>query len=321
MAIYSYSKNKNCECYKHQPVLLAEVLEYLNIQPDGYYVDGTFGRGGHSIAILERLGINGRLLAIDQDPEAIAAGKILIPMDNRLELIHTNFSNLNNILRQKNWYGKVNGAILDLGVSSPQLECPERGFSFLHDGPLDMRMNPSKNISAAAWLNRAKEDEIAKVLKELGEERYAKRIAHAIVKARLHHPIERTKQLSSIVTEANPAWEKDKHPATRSFMAIRIYINKELEELTILLQDIIEMLAVGGRLLVVSFHSLEDRIVKRFFNKFAKIHDELPRSVPVPTSTIRPKLRLLKPIIRPGKIEKIANPRSRSAILRIAEKI
>jgi 16S rRNA (cytosine1402-N4)-methyltransferase len=305
----------------HQPVLLEEVLEYLDIKPDGYYVDGTFGRGGHSVAILQRLGLQGHLLAIDRDMEAIEAGKNLAALDSRLELAHTNFSNLNQLIYDKGWLGKVNGILLDLGVSSPQLESPQRGFSFLHDGPLDMRMNPhEQHVNAAQWLRQATEQEIAIVLKELGEERYAKRIARAIVLAQKNAPIERTGQLSAIVAAANPKWEQGKHPATRSFMAIRLHINKELESLNMVLQQFLDMLIVSGRILVISFHSLEDRLVKQCFKKLSTVDSELPRNLPVITRNLRPKARLFK-AIRPSLTEINANPRSRSAILRVLEKI
>lgn len=288
---------------------------------DGYYIDGTFGRGGHSQAILKRLGPDGRLLALDMDTEAIAAGKNLVPMDTRLELIHTNFSNLDNLVRQKGWEGKVKGIILDLGVSSPQLDDPQRGFSFLHDGPLDMRMNSQNaNLTAAQWIADAPVNIIAQVLKNFGEERYAKRIAQAIVQARQHYPINSTKQLADIIVKANPAWELGKHPATRSFMAIRIHINQELEELSLVLQAALDVLAVGGRLLVVSFHSLEDRIVKRFFKKHAYGTD-LPRGIPILATAMQPQLHLFGKAIRPQLAEVALNPRARSAILRVAEKL
>lgn len=307
---------------QHQPVLIAEVIENLAIVANGYYVDGTFGRGGHSRAILQILNAEGRLLALDRDPEAIAAGKNLVEMDNRLELVHTNFSNLGKVIHRKGWIGKVNGIILDLGVSSPQLEDPQRGFSFLYDGPLDMRMNThSSDITAAQWLANAPMNAISQILYSLGEERYARRIAHAIVRERQLYSIKTTKQLADIIAKANPAWELNKHPATRSFMAIRIHINKELEELALALQAALDVLNVGGHLLVVSFHSLEDRIVKQFFKKQSRSNNNLPRGIPVLAIDTQPQLRLLTKVIRPQVAEVEANPRARSAMLRVAEKL
>lgn len=306
---------------QHCPVLLAEALEQLAVHEEGIYVDGTFGRGGHSRAILDCLGPHGHLLALDRDPEAIGAGRIMAQADSRLELAHAEFSRLDELVRQRGWGGQVAGILLDLGVSSPQLDTPARGFSFLQDGPLDMRMNPqAPGPTAAQWLARARETEIARVLRDLGEERFARRIARALVQARQQRPIEGTRRLAAIVAAANPAWEQRKHPATRSFQAIRIFINRELEELSVGLERALQVLAVGGRLVVISFHSLEDRLVKRLFKQGAR-GDVLPRGVPVPATQIRPRLRLPISMLRAGPMEVATNPRARSAVLRVAEKL
>jgi len=306
---------------RHLPVLLAEVLEQLAIREGGIYVDGTFGRGGHSGAILARLGPDGHLLAIDRDPEAVAVGRGMAQADPRLEVEQAEFSRLGERVRQRGWEGRIDGVLLDLGVSSPQLDAPARGFSFLQDGPLDMRMNPQfPGPSAAQWLAEARETEIARVLHDLGEERFARRIARAIVQARREHPIERSGRLAAIVAAANPAWEKGRHPATRSFQAIRIHINRELEELALGLEQALQVLVVGGRLLVISFHSLEDRMVKRLFKQGAR-GDALLRGVPVTAAELRPRLRLPTSALRPGRAEVAGNPRARSAVLRAAEKL
>ncbi|MFU8797817.1 MAG: 16S rRNA (cytosine(1402)-N(4))-methyltransferase RsmH, partial [Gammaproteobacteria bacterium] len=240
----------------HTPVLLEEVLASLAIQSEGIYIDGTFGRGGHAKAILDKLGPQGRFIGIDKDITAIEAGKKLFPHDPRVTFVQGSFAEIRALAEQQAIMGKVNGILLDLGVSSPQLDIAERGFSFLKDGPLDMRMDVHSGLSAAQWLNTAKEEDIAAVLKEYGEERYARRIAKAICRER---PIETTGRLASIVSVAHPAWEKRKHPATRVFQAIRIFINNELEDLQRCLDQSVEVLAVDGRLAVISFHSLEDR--------------------------------------------------------------
>ena len=304
----------------HQPVLLLEVLTALNIHPQGIYVDCTFGRGGHSQAILNRLGNQGKVLAFDQDPEAIPTAQALSKIDNRFMLIHTQFTKLKQEIITHNWLGKVNGILLDLGVSSPQLDVPTRGFSFMHDGPLDMRMDPDKGNSIGVWLSQATTQQVAHVLKEYGEERYAWRIAKAIIAARQQSPLTSTIQLANIVAAAHPHWEKSKHPATRTFQALRIFINHELEELQQLLPQTLEVLAPQGRLVVISFHSLEDRIVKRFIRKQAK-DDPFPPNIPLTVTTLRPPpLRLVGKAIFASAKEIIANPRSRSAVLRVAEK-
>lgn len=302
----------------HQPVLLTEVLTALNIRADGIYVDGTYGRGGHSRAILAQLSSTGKLIAFDQDPTAIQNAQQL--PDPRFSIIHSDFAQLAKHCRDLGYAGRINGILLDLGVSSPQLDNAKRGFSFMKDGPLDMRMNPEMGDSVAQWLAKAKSQQIAEVLKTYGEERYAKRLANAIVAARSHTPLQTTKQLAEIIAAAHPAWEKDKHPATRSFQALRIFINQELQQLQIVLPQAIEVLAPLGRLIVISFHSLEDRIVKRFMRDEAKGHCDLPPDLPIPADMFKPKLRIIGKPIYPTEVEIIANPRARSAVLRVAEK-
>ncbi len=304
----------------HLPVLFEEVLEALNISPSGVYVDGTFGRGGHSGGILDRLGGLGRLIAIDKDPAAVAHAEHCFGGDRRFCIERGSFSLLRQFVEQNGVMGEVGGILLDLGVSSPQLDTPERGFSFLRDGPLDMRMDTGSGLSAAQWLAGAGEQEIFQVLKEYGEERFARRIAGAIVKARREAPIETTGRLAAIVAEANPSWERDKHPATRSFQAIRIHINRELEELKTCLEESLNVLASRGRLVVISFHSLEDRMIKRFIRDYAR-GDAFPAGVPVTQAQMRPKLRLVGKAIRPSPAEVVGNLRARSAVLRVAERI
>lgn len=306
--------------YTHQPVLLAEVIDNLNIQPDGIYLDGTFGRGGHSRAILERLSAHGRLIAFDQDPDAVAAAQTLAATDPRLQIFHTPFSHLKQQLESLELFGTLNGILLDLGISSPQLDNSERGFSFLRTGTLDMRMNPQQGQSVQTWLATAKETEIMNILKDFGEERYAKRIARAIVLARATQPLTTTVQLAEIIAAAHPAWEKDKHPATRSFQAFRIFINQELTQLTQVLPQALDALAIGGRLAMISFHSLEDRIVKRFFRDGAR-GDDFPPDLPVTTDQLHPRLKILGKPIHPSEAEIQHNIRSRSAVLRVAEKL
>ena len=254
------------ETLLHRPVLLNEVLEALNIQPDGIYLDGTFGRGGHARAVLARLGAQGQLLATDKDPAAIETGRKLMAEDARFGIVQGSYTMLGHEAQQRGWTGKVNGILLDLGVSSPQLDDASRGFSFRSDGPLDMRMDTTSGESAAEWLAHASERDIADVLFEYGEERHAKRIARAIIKTRESEgPIKTTGRLAEVVAAANPSWERDKHPATRSFQAIRIAVNDELGALREGLGGIIPRLKPGGRIAVITFHSLEDRVVKRVF--------------------------------------------------------
>lgn len=306
--------------YTHQPVLLTEVIDNLNIQPDGIYLDGTFGRGGHSRAILERLSAHGRLIVFDQDPDAIAAAQTLAATDPRLQIFHTPFNHLKQQLESLELFGTLNGILLDLGISSPQLDNSERGFSFLRAGTLDMRMNPQQGQSLQTWLATAKETEIMNILKDFGEERYAKRIARAIVLARATQPLTTTVQLAEIIAAAHPAWEKDKHPATRSFQAFRIFINQELTQLTQVLPQALDALAIGGRLAIISFHSLEDRIVKRFFRDGAR-GDDFPPDLPVTTDQLHPRLKIIGKPIHPTEAEIQHNIRSRSAVLRVAEKL
>ncbi len=303
----------------HKAVLLDEALAALSIQPAGIYIDGTFGRGGHSGAILQQLGPAGRLLAVDKDPDAILSAE-QFSSDERFSITRGSFAMLSDMATAAGIYGQVNGLLLDLGVSSPQLDDAERGFSFSQDGPLDMRMDPSSGQSAAAWLARAEADDIAKVLKEYGEERFAKRIARAIVAAREEQAITTTARLADIVSKANPAWERGKHPATRSFQAIRIFINRELDDLLACLDQVLPMLAVGGRLAVISFHSLEDRIVKRFIRDLAR-GDRFPPGVPVTQDQVKPRVKMIGKAIRSGQQELSENVRARSATLRVAEKL
>ena len=303
----------------HETVLLGEAVEALITQRDGVYVDGTFGRGGHSREILKHLDAHGHLLGIDKDPQAIEVGTELARQDQRFLMLQGSFAETAQFVEQQG-LGKVQGLLLDLGVSSPQLDQSERGFSFLRDGQLDMRMNPQAGQSAAEWLAVATEGEIAKVLKEFGDERYAKRLAGAIVAERAESAIETTLHLAKVIADAHPAWERGKHPATKSFQAIRIHINNELGDLSQLLDQLLDMLEVGGRLVVISFHSLEDRIVKRFIRRHVR-GDELPASVPVTVDQLNRRLKNIGKAVKATKGEVDQNVRSRSAIMRVAEKI
>ncbi len=304
----------------HHPVMLQEVVEALRIRPSGVYLDATFGRGGHAGAILDRLGEQGRLIAIDRDPQAVRVAKERLAGDHRFTIQQGTFAMLEFVAEAADVAGKGDGVLFDLGVSSPQLDDPARGFSFLRDGPLDMRMDPGQGESAAAWLARARETDIAHVLKAYGEERYAKRIARAIVQARQESPITTTARLAAIVTAANPAWERDKHPATRAFQALRIYINGELDALEASLPQAVRVLAPGGRLAVISFHSLEDRIVKRYMRREARGED-LPRHLPLLPNAVQPTLRAVGKARFPAEAEVRDNPRARSAVLRVAERV
>ncbi|AYC34200.1 16S rRNA (cytosine(1402)-N(4))-methyltransferase RsmH [Pseudomonas cavernae] len=308
--------------FRHITVLLDEAVEALAVRVDGCYLDGTFGRGGHSRLILDKLGPDGRLLGFDKDPLAIATGQELAAEDGRFVVVQRSFAELGEEAAVRGLVGKVAGVLLDLGVSSPQLDDAERGFSFLNDGPLDMRMDPSRGVSAAEWLASAAEDEIARVFKEYGEERFAKRMARAVVQRRAERPFARTADLAEVLKEANPAWEKNKHPATRAFQGLRIHINNELGDLERGLDAALEALEVGGRLVVISFHSLEDRIVKLFMRKHAKGEaDNLPRNLPVRAQTFEPRLKVQGKPQYASEAELKANPRSRSAVMRIAEKL
>ena len=304
----------------HTPVLLAEALGALQVRAGGRYVDATFGRGGHSRAIAERMGAAGGLLVMDRDPEAVRAALDMFPGDERIFIAHGPFSRLKDELRGRGWLGSVDGLLMDLGVSSPQLDDPQRGFSFLLDGPLDMRMDPGSGQSAADWLARASEAEVSQVLRDYGEERFHRRVARAIVEQRREVPILTTGQLAAIVARAIPTREPGKHPATRSFQAIRIFINREMEEIEHCLAEVPEMLAPGGRLVVVSFHSLEDRRVKRFIRGQAR-GDPFPSDLPVRRQELKPRLRQIGGAIHPAERELSANPRARSAVMRVAEKL
>jgi 16S rRNA (cytosine1402-N4)-methyltransferase len=307
------------EAYAHRPVLLEEVLAGLNIRPAGVYLDGTFGRGGHSQAILERLGRDGRLIAIDKDPQAVAMAQQTAARDARFHIERGTFAMLGQLAARLGLEGKVDGILLDLGVSSPQLDDAQRGFSFLQDGPLDMRMDPHAGLSAAQWLAQAAEQEITRVLKQYGEERFAKRIARAIVQRRAATPLTGTRQLAELVAAAVPVREKHKHPATRSFQAIRIFINRELEDLAAALPQAVEALAPAGRLVVISFHSLEDRLVKRFIRREYQ-GEPPPPGLPLMGYGHVARLRPVGKAIRAGEVEVRENPRARSAVLRIAER-
>jgi 16S rRNA (cytosine1402-N4)-methyltransferase len=291
-------------------------MSALNIREDGIYVDGTFGRGGHSAAILARLGVRGRLLALDQDPEAHAHRAL---EDPRLELIHARFSTMAEQLAARG-ITQVAGVLLDLGVSSPQLDAPGRGFSFARDGPLDMRMDTTRGESAAEWINRADEEELREAIRTYGEERFAKAVAAAIVDARRGEPFRTTGQLAAVVGRAVRSREPGQHPATRTFQAVRIHVNQELEELEVTLPRAARALAPGGRLAVISFHSLEDRIVKGFIRE-RSTGDRLPKGVPVRAKDIpQAELQAVGKAIKPSESEVRRNPRARSAILRVAEK-
>ncbi|NBB53576.1 16S rRNA (cytosine(1402)-N(4))-methyltransferase RsmH [Pantoea vagans] len=308
------------ENFKHTTVLLDEAVNGLNIREDGIYIDGTFGRGGHSRLILSQLGEKGRLIAIDRDPQAIAAAAEIT--DPRFSIIHGPFSALAEYADERDLVGKIDGILLDLGVSSPQLDDAERGFSFMRDGPLDMRMDPSRGHSAAEWLLHAEEADIAFVLKTYGEERFSKRIARAIVERNREQPMTRTRELAEVISVAMPVKDKFKHPATRSFQAIRIWINSELEEIDIALKGAVEVLAPQGRLSVISFHSLEDRLVKRFMRDQSR-GPQVPAGIPMTEQQLRAlggrELKLLGKM-SPGDAEVSENPRARSSVLRIAEK-
>lgn len=305
--------------FEHQSVLLAESLQALNIHPDGVYVDATFGRGGHSRAILQRLNEAGRLIALDQDPEAVAYAEHAFADEPRLTIEHCNFNQVADVIEKFNLSEKIDGVLMDLGVSSPQLDDAERGFSFLRSGPLDMRMDVSQGESAAQWLQKVKYADLVYVLRKYGEEKFAKRIAAAIVDRREQQEIVDTGDLAQIIADAIPVKEKHKHPATRSFQAIRIVINKELQAIEEGLAAAATTLAVGGRLVVISFHSLEDRIVKRFMRDISS-RPKLPAGLPVMEADIEVPYKLVgKPLVASaGELE--VNPRARSARLRVLER-
>jgi len=306
----------------HLPVMLAEALQQLAIKEDGVYLDCTFGRGGHSQGILNLLGPSGRLLAFDRDLDAINSDYAQAMLDDkRFKLKHTPFSELENIVASEGLAGKVDGILMDLGVSSPQLDNPERGFSFLRDGPLDMRMDGNAGVTAEQWLAGVAEEDLVKVLFEYGEERFARRIAHAIIEKRVNAPIATTRELAKLIEDVVPIKEKHKHPATRSFQAIRIEINSELDELKAVLQQSARILKPSGRLVVISFHSLEDRIVKRFIRaeSGAKYN---PGRLPIKEIDIaKGVLKKTGKALKAGPQEIAQNPRARSAIMRVAEKV
>lgn len=306
--------------FAHLSVLLEESLDALNIKPDGIYLDATFGRGGHSRAILSRLNDNGRLIALDRDPQAIQAAQALSD-DARFQIVHTPFSALADVAADLGLSGKLDGILMDLGVSSPQLDDAERGFSFMRNGPLDMRMDPTRGISAAEWLNHADEEEIADVIKTYGEEKFGKRIAHAIVNVRQTTPFTHTAQLAKVIDEAVPVKDKFKHPATRTFQAVRIYINSELEEIKTALDAAVKVLAPEGRLAVISFHSLEDRLVKRFMRDKSQ-GMKVPKGLPLTDAQLNAGklVDLVGKAIKPSAAEINANTRARSSVLRVAQK-
>ncbi len=302
-------------------MLLGEAVAALNIRPEGVYVDGTYGRGGHAARMLALLGRRGRLLVIDKDPEAIRDARQRFGADGRLLAWQGSFACFNQALAECGLPGQVDGLLLDLGVSSPQLDDPQRGFSFMRDGALDMRMNPGQGESAAVWLATAGEAEIADVLWRYGEERFSRKIARAIAAFRQDRPLERTSQLAGLVAQVVPGREPGKHPATRSFQAIRIRVNRELEDVEACLKHAVGTLTSGGRLVVISFHSLEDRIVKQYLRQQSS-PPRVPRGLPLTTDQLtgHPALRLVGRAVRPGLAETGLNPRARSAIMRVAEK-
>lgn len=305
---------------EHTPVLLEEVLAALVVDGAGCYLDGTFGRGGHTAAILAQLGPAGRVIAIDRDPDALRAGQERFAVERRLTLVGSPFSCLAQVVGDLGMVGGINGVLLDLGVSSPQLDDPARGFSFTQDGPLDMRMNNAAGATAAQWLAKVPEHELTRVIKEFGEEKFAKRIARAIVQARTEQPLTRTLQLASIVAAAVPVREPGKHPATRTFQAIRIQVNAEFEEIERALAGTLEVLAPGGRLCVISFHSLEDGIVKRFMQQHSQ-DDPVYAGLPFVPEHARAKLRRIGKAVHPTDAEVDRNPRARSAIMRVAQRV
>ena len=306
--------------YSHTSVLLHEAVQALDVKPQGIYIDATFGRGGHSAAILQCLGHEGSLIALDRDPSAIAAAEPFL-QDPRFRICHAAFSELKDVCATLGVEGKVDGILMDIGVSSPQLDDAQRGFSFLRDGPLDMRMDTSSGISAADWLATAPEEDIAHVIKTYGEEKFGKRIAHAIVAYRQHTVISSTQQLVSIIDKAVPVKDKFKHPATRTFQAIRIFVNAELEQLSQALVAAVSVLKQGGRLAVITFHSLEDRLVKRYMREMS-VGLKAPAGLPLTQQQIEAtqQLVLVGKAIKPSAQEQADNPRARSAILRVAER-
>ncbi len=306
--------------YDHTPVLIQEVLHGLDIRSNGTYVDCTYGRGGHSRAILERLDADGRLFVFDRDPDAVRHAAQLSVQDARVQGFHAPFSSLSEKLQACRVAGDIDGVLFDLGISSPQIDDPARGFSFIQEGYLDMRMNTSTGMSAADWINQVSEDELVRVLKNYGEEKFARRIAKAIIRARTVQPVTSTTRLADIIASVVPVRERKRHPATRSFQAIRIFLNNELEEISRGLVQAFEVLRIHGCMVVISFHSLEDRIVKRFMREYS-LGDPYPKEIPVHADMLKPRLRVIGRAIRPGAAEIAANPRARSAVLRTGEKL
>jgi 16S rRNA (cytosine1402-N4)-methyltransferase len=305
---------------EHAPVLAAEALEGLALEAGGFYVDATFGRGGHTALILQALGREGRVLALDRDPQAIAAGRRRFADEVRLTLLHASFADLATLVPANADQRPCRGVLFDLGVSSPQLDDPARGFSFRADGPLDMRMDPTRGVPVAQWLAQASVDEIRQVIATFGEERFARRVAQAIDAARRERPLSRTAELAALVARAVRTREPGKHPATRTFQALRMFINDELGQLERGLTGALEVLSPGGRLAVISFHSLEDRAVKRFMQRESQVDPAL-RGLPVVPAAARPRLKLIGRKQRPTAAELARNPRARSALLRVAERL
>lgn len=305
--------------HQHIPVLLNEAVQNLIVSPNGIYIDATFGRGSHSQAILKQLNADGRLIAFDKDPEAVAYAKQHIH-DARFTIVHSSFARLQMVVNELGLANKIDGILFDLGVSSPQLDNPARGFSFSRDGKLDMRMDTTQGVDAMQWLMQIEEKELARILWEYGEEKCSRRIARAIVEARKEAPIDTTGKLAEIIASVMPKRPQDKHPATRSFQAIRIAVNQELTELENALQQAFNVLAKGGRLAVISFHSLEDRMVKQFIKNYEK-GQELPRGLPIKGYQFDSQLKSIGKPVKPSTDEINTNPRARSAILRIAEKL
>ncbi len=304
----------------HRSVLLDQAVALLMVRSDGRYVDGTFGRGGHSRLILRHLEGEGRLLGIDKDPEAVRFGETLAAEDGRFVVYHGSFADMADATAAQGWdAGSVSGVLLDLGVSSPQLDDPERGFSFMSNGPLDMRMDPTRGLSAAQWLNTAREQEIADVIWRYGEERFSRRIARSVVRQRDEEPLVTTREFAELVRQAVPKKEKHKHPATRTFQAVRIFINRELDDLEAGLAQAVDLLEPGGRLVVISFHSLEDRIVKRFMRDLSR-GPQLPRGLPVTAREVAPPFRLVGKALKASEPEIEENVRARSAVMRVLER-
>ena len=305
--------------YQHITVLLNEAVDALAVREDGIYVDGTFGRGGHSRLILSRLGSQGRLIVFDKDPQAIEAAQKLAEQDGRVTVVHDGFSSFQTTL-DKLGIEEIDGALFDLGISSPQIDDGARGFSFRFDAPLDMRMDPTRGMSAAEWIATASEQDLHEVIKNYGEERFSRQIARAIVAQRTESPIDTTRKLAQLVAQNVRTRERGQDPATRTFQAVRIFINRELEEVEAVLPQVMRRLKQGGRLAVIAFHSLEDRIVKQFVKKYSQ-HPPLPRWAAVKEADLPlPPLKAVGKAIKPGIEETASNPRARSAVLRVAER-